>query len=118
MLIYSLLDTLWWNEMSFEFANSCFLCINPADSTCDTCSVPICSENHAKIHRSKEGLCRPFRVRYRQGVGKYLVATRNISALEIILEEKPAAFGPDHDTKPVCLECHSLISPNENAEGL
>ena len=38
-------------------------------------------------------------------VGNYVVATRNIDPVEVILEDSPAAYGPEHDTVPVCLEC-------------
>ena len=46
-------------------------------------------------------------------VGKYLVATRDISPLDLILVDYPVAFGPNHDTAPVCLEC--LLPINENS---
>ena len=38
-------------------------------------------------------------------VGRYVVATRDITPLELILVDYPAAFGPNHDTSPACLEC-------------
>ena len=35
-----------------------------------------------------------------------MVATRDIKAMEIILEEdKPAVSGPMYESRPVCLEC-------------
>ena len=33
------------------------------------------------------------------------MATRDIEPLELILEDDPAVFGPNHDTGPACLEC-------------
>ena len=42
---------------------------------------------------------------FQQKVGRYVVATRDISPLDLILIDYPAAFGPNHDTAPVCLEC-------------
>ena len=49
--------------------------------------------------------------------GRYMVATRNISALEVILSEVAAAVGPKLEHDPVCVEClaeldtrHQLIS--------
>ena len=38
-----------------------------------------------------------------------MVATRNISPLEVILVDRPAAYGPNHDSPPVCLECLSRV---------
>ena len=38
-------------------------------------------------------------------VGRYLVATRDIEPLELIIEDEPAVFGPNHDTGPACMEC-------------
>eukprot|EP00095_Tigriopus_kingsejongensis_P008846 snap_masked-scaffold15_size728074-processed-gene-2.0 protein:Tk08846 transcript:snap_masked-scaffold15_size728074-processed-gene-2.0-mRNA-1 annotation:"protein isoform a" len=40
-----------------------------------------------------------------QIVGRFMVATRDIQPLELILEDSPAVFGPNHDTEPICLEC-------------
>ena len=40
-----------------------------------------------------------------------MVATRDIEPLEPILIDYPAAFGPNHDTSPACLEC--LLPVNE-----
>ena len=34
-----------------------------------------------------------------------MVATKDLEPMDLILEDVPAAFGPDHDTVPVCLEC-------------
>ena len=44
-------------------------------------------------------------------VGRYVIATRDIEPLEPILVDYPAAFGPNHDTSPACLEC--LLPVNE-----
>ena len=33
------------------------------------------------------------------------MATRDINPLELIIEDDPAVFGPNHDTVPACLEC-------------
>ncbi len=38
-------------------------------------------------------------------VGRYVEATRDIAPLEVIMEDEPAVYGPEHDTVPVCLEC-------------
>ena len=39
------------------------------------------------------------------GVGRCLVAARDISALEEILVDRPALLAPYYDPQPLCLEC-------------
>ena len=39
-----------------------------------------CTEEHLKLHRP-ENLCFPFRVEQKEGVGRYLVATRDIQPM-------------------------------------
>ncbi len=34
-----------------------------------------------------------------------MVATRDLSPLDVVMEDSPAVYGPEHDTVPVCLEC-------------
>ena len=38
-------------------------------------------------------------------MGRYVVATRDLSPLDVVMEDSPAVYGPEHDTVPVCLEC-------------
>lgn len=38
-----------------------------------------------------------------------MVATRDISPLELILVDSPAVYGPNHDSPAVCLECLSRV---------
>ena len=38
-------------------------------------------------------------------VGRYVIATRDIHPMELILMDNPAVFGPNHDTRPACMEC-------------
>ncbi len=49
-------------------------------------------------------------------VGNILVATRDIKATEIILEEYPAASGHHAKTKPCCMECQGPAKPDEKCE--
>jgi len=47
----------------------------------------------------------PFTVKVAEGVGRYVVATRDIAAMEVILEDTPDCLGPNYETEAVCLEC-------------
>ncbi len=47
--------------------------------------------------------CRPFRIDVSETFGRHFVATRDISPLEEILNDRVAVFGPATKTVPVCL---------------
>ena len=97
------------------YHDKCFLCMKVSEYNCAICSVPYCSQAHYNLHSfqnpqsssdsSDSRYCFPFRVLEREEVGRYVVATRDIDPLELILVDHPAAFGPNHDTSPACLEC-------------
>lgn len=83
----------------------CFLCREPATSTCSNCNlVGFCGEKHEKLHRP-EGFCGAFRVEQKEGVGRYIVATRNLEPLELVMYDNAAAMGPRMGSAPVCLQC-------------
>ncbi len=45
-------------------------------------------------------------------VGRYVVATRDIEPLELILVDTPAIYGPNHDSVPACMECLLPVDGN------
>ena len=49
--------------------------------------------------------CWPFKVSHDEVKGNILIATRDIKATEIVLEEYPAAFGHHAKSRPCCMEC-------------
>jgi len=59
---------------------------------------------HKKLHRP-ENFCFPFMVREVGGVGRTLVATRDVEPLELVLWDGAAAMGPRMGGLPVCLQC-------------
>ena len=63
------------------------------------------------LHRS--GACQPFELRTKEGVGRYLVATRDIQPFEVILEDACVGWGPFVDLKIVCLACMQEIKDVE-----
>jgi len=83
----------------------CYLCQDQTQSTCPQCGLASCS-SHLNSHLVDK-VCRPFNVMYKDGVGNYVVASRDIKANEIILEDTPAVLGPNYETEAVCLECLS-----------
>ena len=98
-----------------------------------------CSEEHLLLHRKsnvdKEAQCYPIKVLTNETVGRYenhnrniiskyqctalilqdtllsryIVATRDIRAGEIIFEESPLAVGPNAVSTPQCIMCHSKV---------
>lgn len=83
--------------------DGCCLCQSPTPSTCENCGVSCC-QSHLSVHRVGS-TCLPFSVTYKEGVGRCVVAARDISALEEILHDYPAMVGPYYDEHPLCLEC-------------
>ena len=106
-------------------AGECFLCERPTSSKCPSCEqVFYCSNDHLLVHKH-QNYCFPFRVRWRTGAGRCLVATRDIKAMELILIDAAIAHGPPNMTTPgkkcpililtncvppsVCLECGQRV---------
>ncbi|XP_023343481.1 protein msta isoform X2 [Eurytemora carolleeae] len=88
----------------------CFLCGKPSSDTCSYClQVGYCSKYHLSKHRAQDR-CLPFRVEVNQEKGRYVVATRDIAPLELVILDTPGSIGPKQFTKPVCLSCLSPVS--------
>ena len=83
----------------------CFLCRSPASVPCDECENYSCSVAHAKIHKSVASGCLPIKIVYKEGVGNYCVATKDISPGNTILLDTPAVWGPNLISPPKCLNC-------------
>eukprot|EP00095_Tigriopus_kingsejongensis_P008810 maker-scaffold646_size120253-snap-gene-0.14 protein:Tk08810 transcript:maker-scaffold646_size120253-snap-gene-0.14-mRNA-1 annotation:"protein isoform b" len=94
-----------------EDVSECFICDQPAQLHCSEYpDVHYCSEEHKGMHEhvlgdEDEVRAFPFTIKYRSGVGRYMVAARDIQPGELIFSEEPLATGPNHNTKPCCLEC-------------
>lgn len=85
--------------------SACFLCAQPSTAECEFCHlVAVCGPQHAKLHRPEE-FCFPFMVEQREGLGRFVVATRDIEALELVMWDNAAALGPRMGSPPVCLDC-------------
>ena len=54
--------------------------------------------------------CYPFRVGYTPLVGRHVVASRDIKALEVIVRDSPAVVAPH--SRPVCLVCIRDLRPD------
>ena len=85
----------------------CYYCHESTGLQCQ-CGQHYCGDLHLKIHRPGQ-YCLPFRVAYSDTVGRYLVASRDIKPLELVLWDTAAALGPCADSVPVCLECGDKV---------
>uniref|UniRef100_A0A182PLA8 SET domain-containing protein n=1 Tax=Anopheles epiroticus TaxID=199890 RepID=A0A182PLA8_9DIPT len=52
-----------------------------------------------------------YLVKHSEQMGRYLVAARDLTAGEVIIETPPFVVGPCAETEPVCLGCHSAFEP-------
>jgi len=90
----------------------CFYCGVKATGICEKCGLVGYCEIHKNLHRP-DNFCFPFMVEKREGVGRILVATRDIDPLELILWDNAAAMGPRMGGKPVCLQCLKPPKPGK-----
>lgn len=87
----------------------CFLCSQPSTRECEFCHlVAFCGPQHARLHRPEQ-FCFPFMVKQMEGVGRFVVATRDIEALELVMWDNAAALGPRMGSPPVCLDCLKAV---------
>ena len=89
---------------------SCVVCKVAASQWCGGCgNVSYCGVKHQKSHWIEhKAACSPFKIEQSAQLGKYLVAGRNLSAGDLILDEEVAVIGPtgDEDLPDVCLGCY------------
>lgn len=87
---------------------TCGECNKVATIVCGGCwVVGFCARDHQLTgwpkHRPK---CRPWRVSCSSELGRFMVATRDIAAGELLMQDAPLLIGPKMMTEPVCLGCY------------
>merc|ERR1711874_424303 len=92
---------------------SCCVCGEKTSSpiACLTCKSSVYCSTVCKLKDTKRELhkCLPYIIHQEERCGRLLIASRDISAGEIIFTDVPAAIGPDNNPKPVCLNCYKRI---------
>eukprot|EP00096_Caligus_rogercresseyi_P012657 TRINITY_DN5373_c0_g1_i1.p1 TRINITY_DN5373_c0_g1~~TRINITY_DN5373_c0_g1_i1.p1 ORF type:complete len:578 (-),score=111.95 TRINITY_DN5373_c0_g1_i1:77-1810(-) len=85
----------------------CYICASQdVQSVCQSDpSVKYCSDEHKALHEDENGDSYPFSIHFNEEVGRYMVASRDIQPGEIIFQEEPLAYGPNHSSLPTCMEC-------------
>ena len=97
------------DEAELEEVTTCWLCSRPG---CDTsefyCEMRYCGPEHRELHQpADQDEPWPFLVKYKPGVGRLMVAARDIDQGELIFTEECFAQGPNHTlTSPHCMECY------------
>ena len=94
----------------------CFICPSPCLETCPRCErVQYCLE-HSQYHRDTEQ-CFPYTVSHAEGVGRLLLASRDIHPGDVIFREEALVTGPGKTTRPVCLGCLDLVDCSVRCDG-
>ncbi|XP_015595616.1 protein msta isoform X4 [Cephus cinctus] len=90
----------------------CPICTKSASLPCSSCKNAVyCSQEHQLSHSPEHKHQRsPVKVAFSEKYGRYLIATRDLKAGELILRESPFILGPKSFTLPVCLGCHREFS--------
>jgi len=82
-----------------------------AARACGGCwQVWYCSKAHQtsawERHRPD---CKPWKLAKKPEIGRYMVATRDMAAGELIFTDPPLLIGPKQITEPVCLACYRPV---------
>lgn len=90
--------------------NACAVCSAPATHRCANCrTAGYCGRAHQRAHwkDGHKAACHPYAVIECPELGRHWVATRDIAAGEVLLEERPLAVGPKAGSPAVCLACYA-----------
>ncbi|XP_042221391.1 SET domain-containing protein SmydA-8-like [Homarus americanus] len=97
-------------------SRTCGQCGAEASLRCGGCSnVHYCSREHQRQHWPKhKDECWPVAQAKDPQSGRYLVATRDLKEGQLVMREKPLILGPQAESFPVCLGCHSFITTDDH----
>lgn len=101
-------------HLQFFCPEKCEECGKPATNRCSACQkVAYCSVKcqkiNWKVHKSKCSAYKLVRDPKKPELGRFVVATRDIEAGEIIIEEPPITVGPKQFSSVVCLGCYKQV---------
>ncbi|XP_075230843.1 SET and MYND domain containing, arthropod-specific, member 2 isoform X2 [Lycorma delicatula] len=97
----------------------CAVCAEEAHQQCAGCkTVFYCGRDHQKTHwkQCHKTECCCYKITENERLGRYLIASRDIKAGEIIIKEPPLVVGPKVASLPTCLGCHKLLKPTSPDE--
>lgn len=81
---------------------------------CGGCwQVWYCSKAHQTAAWGKhQRECKPWKLSKQPELGRFMMATRDIAAGELLLSDAPLLIGPKQITEPVCLACYRPVDGN------
>ena len=96
---------------------TCFLCPASWEEECEFCemSVRYCRE-HKILHR-RDSYCHLYTVDQLEGVGRIMVAGRDIEPGEVVYREVEMVVGPAKTTTPSCLGCMRRVNGSVRCAG-
>ncbi|CAD7088383.1 unnamed protein product [Hermetia illucens] len=99
-------------------SDKCVVCGVESKSKCSNCGQAYyCSVEHQKQDWKNHKLqCHPFKIEHNEKFGRYLVASRNIKASEVVLRESCLVCGPNQISGPVCVGCMKGLQANDYLE--
>lgn len=80
----------------------CLVCSQPGLLPCPACPLAACCPHHLGLHR-EGGACGAWRVQRRDGVGRVLVAAREVLPWQRVLSDR--ALARVWHSSQVCVEC-------------
>jgi len=90
---------------------ACFLCDRICADKCPDCGqVFACSPQHLQVHRGGKK-CLPWVVKFQEGVGRTLVANRDILPFELVMQDNPLVKVVDADQ--FCVNCGEKLEGEE-----
>lgn len=97
--------------VAFDMTSLCEVCSKSAAKVCSACkNVSYCSVEHQKKDwKRHKSTCKPYIVKRNDVLGRYIVASRDISPGTVIIDEPAVMVGPKQDTLPICLGCHKRL---------
>ncbi|XP_063848062.1 SET domain-containing protein SmydA-8-like isoform X2 [Scylla paramamosain] len=97
----------------------CANCGFLAKLRCSNCRQAFYCKRECQREHWKQGhkdQCQPFQVLHSPELGRYMVASRDLKAGDIILREDPIVVGPKQVTEPVCLGCYKRVDGSYRCE--
>lgn len=95
-----------------EIVGMCANCGFLATLRCGNCRQAFyckreCQRDHWKTTHKDQ--CRPYQVLESPELGRYMVASRDLKAGDVILKDEPLVIGPKQITEPICLGCYKRV---------
>ncbi|CRK91470.1 CLUMA_CG005137, isoform A [Clunio marinus] len=91
---------------------NCNVCNNEAKQKCSGCSQVFYCSKDCQVSDWKRGhknSCKPYEVKRNDKLGRYMTASRDLKAGEVLFREFAVVHGPKMLSHPICLGCHKTL---------